>query len=325
MMKDNPSVTQGDIDEMVHHKWRHVLSSEEKRPYFDKAEKLRRDAAAKQQRKRERARASTVSVSSPESPSSTDSTLESDCSSSRSAPASPDSGCPSTPEEREAPSNTSSPIPTLRREQKHGVKIAPSPNHFRHMTRPRVTALPSANPIPSLIAAASAGGIPVAHGGHQFAYHPMVPQLIPPAYPLPYLHPFFMPPTSMLPPHMHPFFTGHAMPHSHSAYAQPVPPDMHLYGNYMGSQMVSPQPYCAMPMFTPQPLHRPPPQQHSGFCPGSSVSTTLTSAGVPQNLGCGDADRICNLSIHDDDDDDEKSDVSADISYEPPSKSVPCD
>ena len=62
MLKENPSVSQDDIDKTVHHKWRHVLSSEEKRPYFDKAEKLRRDAANKQIRKRERARAAAATT-----------------------------------------------------------------------------------------------------------------------------------------------------------------------------------------------------------------------------------------------------------------------
>ena len=78
VMKSNPSATQDDIDKLVHQRWRHVLTSEEKRPYFDKAEKLRRDAANKQARKRERARlasaasasASSGSASPPSTPAS---------------------------------------------------------------------------------------------------------------------------------------------------------------------------------------------------------------------------------------------------------------
>ena len=117
VLKDDPSVTQDDIDKIVHQKWRHVLSSEEKRPYFDKAEKLRRDAANKQQRKRERARAAAAAAASSscsEQSSCAESTVGSECDSTRSAPASPDSGCPSTPEEKDGLSATSSPISSFR-------------------------------------------------------------------------------------------------------------------------------------------------------------------------------------------------------------------
>jgi len=327
MLRENPSALQDDIDKMVHHKWRHVLSSEEKRPYFDKAEKLRRDAANKQQRKRERARAAAAaeeavaaSPTTSEPPCMRESTTDSECGSSRSAPASPDSGCPSTPEGRDSSSTTSSPIPEKRNKDKPMAKSGASAMHARHVNRARITVVPPANLMSPYIAAATARGVPVGYGAQHIAYHPMVPPLIHPAYPVSYMHPFFMPP-SMLPPHVHSYHPGYGMPHAHPAYPLPAGRDMHFYTNYVGKQMASPQPYCGMPMFAPQQMRHPPPPCHSTPCPGADASTPITSsAGAPpiQDLGGGDADRICRLSIRDEDEEERSKDSANDDSYFPP-------
>jgi len=326
MLKANSSILQDDIDKMVHHKWRHVLSSEEKRPYFDKAEKLRRDAANKQQRKRERARvaaaaaaAVTASPTSSEAPSMTESVTDSECSSSRSAPASPDSGCPSTPDAKDDSSTTSSPIPETRTKNKPVVKGAASSNHWRHMNHSRVTVLPPVNLMSSHVSAAAARGIPVGYA----AYPPMVPHFNPPACPVSYMHPFFMPP-SVHPPHMHPYYPGYGIPHAHTGY--PAPTGNGFYGNYMGRQMVLPQPYCGMPMFAPHHMRHPPLSCHSTQCPGADASTpNASSSGATPNLGCGDADRICHLSVSLQDEEEEKSEDGAnDDSFGPPGESLSC-
>jgi len=342
MLRENPTVLQEDIDKMVHHKWRHVLSSEDKRPYFDKAEKLRRDAANKQQRKRERARAAAAtaaaataaaataaaataaaataaattaagavaaSPTTSEPPVSTESTTDSECGSSRSAPASPDSGCPSTPEGRDASSTTSSPIPEKRNKDKAMAKSGASAMHTRLMNHARITVVPPANLMSPYIAAATARGVPVGYGAQHITYHSM--------------HPFLMPP-SVLPPHVYSYYPGYGMPHAHPAYPLPAGGDMNFYENYMGKQMASPQPYCGMPMFAPQQMRHPPPPCHSTPCPGADASTPIaSSSGAPpiKELGGGDADRICRLSIRDEDEEERSKDSANDDSYFPPGES----
>ena len=82
--------------------------------------------------------------------------------------------------------------------------------------------------------------------------------------------------------------------------------------------MVLPQPYCGMPMFAPHHMRHPPPSCHSTQCPGADASTpNASSSGATPNLGCGDADRICHLSLQDEEE--EKSEDGAnDDSFGPP-------
>ena len=142
VLKENPLVSQEDVDRLVHSKWRHVLTSEEKRPYFDRAEKLRRDAAIKQQRKRERVRlaAATSAAAGLTHGEGLDESEESDPApdsegvarsapesegAARSAPSSPDSGCPSTPDGSDA--STISPVAPLRLHKQTTGKVSFSP------------------------------------------------------------------------------------------------------------------------------------------------------------------------------------------------------
>jgi len=243
-LKENPATTQEDIDKLVHQKWRFVLTSEEKRPYFDRAEKLRRDATNKQQRKRDRARiaaaaaalaavaatspTSTLSTESESPPSPTASlTAGRDGSGDGlSAPSSPDSGCPSTvDEDASSVSSSSSPSPA-KKETKAKTKVASSTQQSRQLGSRPTNSLPKpmlVNPAaippyplyaaPPTAAAAAAAAAAAGVGmpafaplsAPHFAYHPMVPQMIQSSYPVSYLHPYFLPPPPMMTAHMNAF------------------------------------------------------------------------------------------------------------------------
>jgi len=301
-MKSNPSATQEDIDKLVHQRWRHVLTSEEKRPYFDRAEKLRRDAATKQQRKRERARlasaASASASSGSASPPSTPASPTASTGSAQSAPSSPDSGCPS-PEGSDAVTPPKNP-PASRRGPKSAnsnatnrkvpVVLFPARESFA----PDGSSRRASNHLPAVI-----GGIPLGPGGHQLPYHPMVPQMIHPALAYPYLNPYFMPPTAMMHPQMQSYY---------AALEYPPTAQANYYGN-LGSQMVAPHAYYGMPIYHQAQMQQQQiqlqlqQQQHSGFCsgaaaptqmtPGAAASTPMTPGQAGTDLAGRDAANLC--------------------------------
>lgn len=320
VLKETPSATQDEIDAIVQRKWRFILTSEEKRPYFDRAEKLRRDNANKQQRKRERARAASAAaaltvVKDPTTLTAEATEIEDEP---PSAPASPDSGCPSTPEGSDTASI--SPSDSFRR-LCNGKTYSATGHEHPVKLMPTEAAMMGTNP-----------GIATGPNGYQqYAYPPMVPQMIHPAFPLPYMQPYFYPTATMMHPQMHAYYAAHM------SYPTPVQPNMPFYGNHYGGQMVNPQPYYAIyPAAAPQP----PMTQIPGCCHVASstpISTSRTEMaggdaavgahGNPQRdaaVGCHSRPQqdataclasLAGLSIHDDD---AKSDYSLnDVSFDP--------
>lgn len=314
VLRDNPLATQDDIDKLVHQRWRHDLTSEEKRPYFDRAERLRREAASKQQRKRDRGRVSTVIAASTGSTAGLASLtasfeglgLSGKTNSApvgeieaRSAPASPDSGCPSTPDRSEAASI--SPVASLRRQSKTNGKTS-SITPANHLAASMSGIYPNGQPIP-------------------YPPVPMVPQVFPhPTMPFPYLQPFCFPPPPMMHPQMPPYY----------AAAQGG-----LFASYMGGQMnsqptMSTQPYYAMPMY-PMPPHLMQPAScvQGSCCSAASASTAAAasaaaftappSSSAPlrrEEIGCGDAGVYGEFTINHYEVDDDKSDYSLNDFYD---------
>jgi len=297
VMKSNPSATQDDIDKLVHQRWRHVLTSEEKRPYFDKAEKLRRDAANKQARKRERARlasaasasASSGSASPPSTPASPTASTGSGRSA-QSAPSSPDSGCPS-PEGSDTVTPPPNP-PASRRGSKNATfnaanrKVPVVLFPARQSSAPDVSSRRASSHLPAVM-----GAIPLGPGGHQLPYHPMVPQMIHPALALPYLNPYFLPPTALMHPQMQSYFAGLEYPPAGQA---------NYYGN-LGSQMVAPHAYYGMPMYhqaqmQQQQIQLQQQQQQQHFCSGAAAPTQKTPGDAGADLGGRDAANLCHQS-----------------------------
>jgi len=319
--RENPSATQESIDKLVHQQWRHILTSEEKRPYFDRAEKLRRDAAIKQQRKRERSRqlyaaasadpgttadsgsagsANSGSSGSTDSGSSgsTDSALESAPEGEgevRSAPASPDSGCPSTPDGSDA--GTISPVIGSHRSSETADKVFGAEGSFdlRHSNRLEAKPIPSASHY-----AATMGGAAGQHvayqptlprcpaAGQHVAYHPMVPQMFP-ALPLSYLHPYYYPPATMMPPQLQAYYSAHGI----NRMGYPAVPS-NVFGGYIGGQMVSAHPHYGMPVYyasQQRARQKSSQHQHATCCPGASKKPASTASPTLKEIGCGDAQR----------------------------------
>jgi len=288
VMKSNPSATQDDIDKIVHQRWRHVLTSEEKRPYFDKAEKLRQDAARKQARKRERARlasaasasASSGSASPPSTPASPTASTGSGRSA-QSAPSSPDSGCPS-PEGSDAVTPPPNP-PASRRGSKNATfnaanrKVPVVLFPARESFAPDVSSRRASNHLPEVM-----GAIPLGPGGHQLPYHPMVPQMIHPALALSYLNPYFLPPTALMHPQMQSFFAGAAQ--------------ANYYGN-LGSQMAAPHAYYGMPMYHQAQMQQQQillqQQQQQHFCSGAAAPTQKPPGDAGADLEGRDFANLC--------------------------------
>lgn len=326
VLKETPSATQEEIDALVLRKWRFVLTSEEKRPYFDRAEKLRRETAYKQQRKRERARAASaaaaLAVVKDPATSTADGTEIED--GPPSAPASPDSGCPSTPEGSDTASI--SPSDSFRR-LCNGKTFSATGHEHRVKLMPTEAAMMGTNP----------GMATGPNGYQQYAYHPMVPQMVHPAFPLPYMQPYFYPTATMMHPQMHAYYAAHM------SYPTPIQPNMQFYGNYTGGQMVNPQsqPFYAIYPVAPQP----PTTQNAGCCHVASSTSISTSRvdmtggdathgahGNPQHEAKAECHTrpqqeclasLAGLTINDDD---AKSDYSLnDVSFDPARTGSACE
>lgn len=362
LLKENPAATQEDVDKLVHHKWRHVLTSEQKRPYFDRAEKIRRDAANKQHRKRERARLAATTAAAglsppptgtpaeqsglsketrlglveeaePEEATKTEPSVSLDTDAGVSVegnpvvidpPPGPDSDAGS------APSSPDSGCPSTP-EGSDAASISPVP-----CRQSKATGKTFNNKVPFVHRISNrqdaypgishgAASFPIGPAGQPIPYA-MVPHMIPhPAFPHPFMHPYFFPPTSMMQMQMHSYLTGYGV-------GQMGPANMPVHANCMVNQMVPPNPYYGMPIYAPRQQ-----AQQMVYPQNGAVTTTCSAAAakcctavMPPSASSsileefsGDARCFPDMTINDDD---SKSDYSLnDVSYEPVGWRVACE